>query len=126
MKPRPLQVLIVEPDLSLSFQYQLELLAGGHAANIVHSGEDGLAVITPRYDLVITDLRLPAMSGEVFVLEIRSRQDLRHIPVLVIATSPTLPDSLRNGLTTLRQKPFDWDHFLLFVTEAAGRGRLPH
>lgn len=121
---RPLLVLVVESELPLAGLYQLDLVQQGHRANVVHSALHALEVVTPAYDVVVTDLRLPDMPGEDFIQALRARPGCADLPVLVIAADQTLPAAIDDGATRLRRKPFDLEHFVSYVTEAAGMGRF--
>lgn len=124
MNDRQLLVLVVEPERPLAGLFQLDLTARGHRVNVVHSAEHALEVLTPHYDVVVTALRLPIMTGEEFIVEMRSRPGYDALPVLVIAREEVLPESIQNEATYLRRIPFDLDHFTRYVTEAAGAKRF--
>lgn len=126
MKERVLLVLVVEPERPLAALFQLDLAQRGHRVAAVHSGEHALGVLTPEYDLVVTSLDLPDMTGEEFILEIRAQVGYRDLPVLVISTDTDLPESIRGGATHLRRKPFPLQHFVKYATDAAGLIRLPN
>ena len=126
MTERELLVLVVEPERPLAALFQLDLAQHGHRVSAVHSAERALEVLTPQYDLVITSLDLPEMTGEQFILQLRSRVGYADLPVLVIATATELPESLRDGATQLRRKPFALEQFVRYVTEAAGPTRFPN
>lgn len=117
-------VLIVENERPLAALYQLDLAQRGHRVNVVHSAEHALKVLTPEYDVVVTDLRLPEMSGEGLILAMRAHAAYVDLPVLVIAADRTLPASLRDAATSLRRKPFELEMFVDYVKEAAGIGRF--
>ena len=121
---RKLLILIAEAEHKVAYAYQLSLLERGHRVNVVHSAEDALETITPEFDLVITDLRLPEMTGEQMILSMRAQPALEDLPVLVIAAAKTLPDSLVGRATTLRRKPFDVEALPAYVSSAAGRSRF--
>lgn len=121
---RQLLVLVVESELPLAALYQLDLLQEGHRVNVVHSAEHALKVLTPTYDVVVTDLRIPDMPGEEFIRALRARPGCADLPVLVIAADSSLPEAIDDGATSLRRKPFELEHFVSYVTEAAGKGRF--
>lgn len=123
MKHRQLQVLVVEPDRPLAALFQLDLTQRGHSVNVVHTAEHALEVLTTGYDIVVTGLRLPEMTGERFVQAIRLQPGYADLPVLVIATDQALPPSISDEATRLRRKPFDLERFVDYVTDAAGPGR---
>ena len=122
MKDRQLLVLVVEPDRPLAALFQLDLAQRGHRVNVVHSGEHALEVLTPNYDVIVTDLRLP--EGEQFIHSMRAQPGYADLPVLVIAAERSLPKSMTDSATQLRRKPFDLEHFADYVADAAGPGRF--
>ncbi|HUQ16477.1 MAG TPA: response regulator [Candidatus Saccharimonadales bacterium] len=126
MKKRELLVMVVETERPLAYLFQLDLAQHGHRVNVVHSAEHALKVLTPKYDLVVTSLDLPDMSGEQFLLKMRARVGYADIPVLVIAPDAELPPSIRDDATQLRRKPFDLAHFVRYATDAAGPSRFPN
>jgi CheY-like chemotaxis protein len=124
VKDRQLLVLVVEPDRPLAALFQLDLTQRGHSVNVVHSAEHALKVLTPEYDVVVTGLRLPEMTGERFIQSMRVRPGYADLPVLVIAADMALPVSISDDATRLRRKPFNLEHFADYVAEAAGPGRF--
>lgn len=117
-------VLIVENERPLAALYQLDLTQRGHRVNVVYSAEHALKVLTPEYDVVVTDLRLPDMSGEGLILEMRAHSAYADLPVLVITADQARPEALRDAATSWRRKPFDLERFVDYVKEAAGPGRF--
>ncbi len=124
MKERQLLIMVVEPDLPLAALFQLDLTQRGHNVNVVHSAEHALKVLTPEYDVVVTGLRLPEMTGERFIQSMRAQPGYADLPVLVIAADVALPKSITDSATRLRRKPFNLEHFVDYVAEAAGPGRF--
>lgn len=125
MKERQLLIMVVQPDRPLAALFQLDLTQRGHNVNVVHSGEHALKALTLEYDVVVTGLRLPEMTGERFIQSMRAQPGYADLPVLVIATDAALPKSMAaDSATSLRRAPFDLEHFVDYVAEAAGRGRF--
>ncbi|HST59962.1 MAG TPA: ATP-binding protein [Longimicrobium sp.] len=74
-----------------------------------------------RPDLILLDLHLPDLSGEVVLHELRADERTRHIPVLVISADATTRqvERLRSaGARDYLTKPLDVDHFLAAVDGA--------
>ena len=73
-----------------------------------------------RPDLILLDLNLPRRSGHEVLAEIKSHEDLRVIPVVVLTTSAAEEDVLRsyqlhaNAYVT---KPVDFDQFIGVVRQ---------
>jgi CheY-like chemotaxis protein len=74
----------------------------------------------PRPDLVLLDLNLPRKDGREVLADVKSDQDLRTIPVVVLTTSQAEEDVLRsydlhaNAYVT---KPVDFDRFIGVVRQ---------
>jgi PAS domain S-box-containing protein len=72
-------------------------------------------------DLILLDLHLPDLSGEVVLHELRADERTRHIPVLVISADATTRqvERLRSaGARDYLTKPLDVDQFLAAVDGA--------
>ena len=75
------------------------------------NGRDALAQLHgAAYDLLITDWNMPGMSGLDLVREVRRRDALKAIPILMITTMSTKEDivvALKAGVNHYVVKPFD-------------------
>jgi putative two-component system response regulator len=80
-----------------------------------------------RFDLVITDIRMPGMDGHAFLAEIRVRDP--QVPVIVATGNASLENAiraLRDGASGMLMKPFTADEFGREVTAALERARIRH
>ena len=78
-------ILIIEdePDLAELVRFHLE--QAGFAAEVAHSGREGLdAIRRARPALVVLDLMLPDLSGTDVCREVRTDPKLRDLPVLML------------------------------------------
>jgi|GEM_PF-480297 len=77
-------VLIVEDNSEMLHHLEQILVEDWHVTT-APDGEAALAALEEkRPDLVLTDVMMPRMSGERLVLEIRERDELRDVPVVVL------------------------------------------
>lgn len=92
----------VEAELPRHEDEHVELVVAARA-------EGGLAILDERpVDLIITDVRLPGMSGIEFLQRVQARD--RRIPVLVISwvnAVDTAVEAMRHGAFDYIVKPFD-------------------
>jgi len=51
-----------------------------------HGGEALRIMLRHRVDLVLTDVNMPVMNGEQFLLRMREHDPFSHIPVLIVST----------------------------------------
>jgi PAS domain S-box-containing protein len=104
----PLNILIVEDDVLIRMSTVDMLNEIGHNSIEAGSAEEGLqALEREKLDIVLTDLGLPGMSGEVFAQLVRQRRP--ELPIIFATgmnSAPTLDD---NSRTALLAKPFGID-----------------
>jgi two-component system alkaline phosphatase synthesis response regulator PhoP len=96
--PRP-RILIVEDERDIAGLIKHTLERSGEAdAEIVSSGDAALKSVTDHApDLVILDLNLPVLSGVEICRILRSRSDLKHVPIIML-TARTSEDDRVTGL----------------------------
>ncbi|MBA2380804.1 MAG: response regulator [Chloroflexi bacterium] len=78
-----------------------------------------------RFDLIVTDIRMPGMDGHAFLAEIRVRDP--EVPV-VVATGHASLDSairaIRDGASGMLMKPFTGEEFQAEVRAALEKARI--
>jgi CheY-like chemotaxis protein/tetratricopeptide (TPR) repeat protein len=80
------QVLIVEDDRALAGMIARAVEAEGYPVRIVHDGEAALeAVRSLAPGLVLLDLLLPRKDGRAVLRALRSEEETRELPVIVIS-----------------------------------------
>ena len=110
MTPRH-RVLIVEDEQDIAGLIKHALERGGDAeAEIVGSGDAALRVATERIpDLIILDLNLPVLSGIDVCRILRSRDEVRRVPIIML-TARTSEDErvagFEHGADDYVTKPF--------------------
>ena len=107
-KPR---VLIVEDEQDIAGLIKHALERSGDAdAEIVVSGDAALKAASDRVpDLIIPDLNLPVLSGLDVCRLLRSRSDVRHVPIIMLTARTSEDDrvsGLENGADDYVTKPF--------------------
>jgi CheY-like chemotaxis protein len=115
VRPR---VLVVDDDRSVRVIVCDMLTSLGYETDDAEGGVGGLALLERlQYDLVITDLRMPNMSGWDVVKAVRGR--LLTMPIIMISGFAT-DDDLRHAQAVrvpLLQKPFSMSEFQRVVHE---------
>jgi two-component system chemotaxis response regulator CheY len=80
-----------------------EILEAGH-------GQEGLDQAKNNWvDLILTDINMPTMDGITFIKELKSDEDLKSIPVIVISTEgrdDVVQKALELGASHYITKPF--------------------
>jgi response regulator RpfG family c-di-GMP phosphodiesterase len=78
-----------------------------------------------RFDLIVTDIRMPGMDGHAFLAEIRARDP--EVPVIVATGHASLDSAiraLRDGASGMLMKPFTGEEFQAEVRLALERSRI--
>ena len=113
------RILVVE-DQKLIRELSIRALTNaGYLVDAAENGQSGWeALQARRYDLVITDNRMPELSGHDLILKLRSAR--MRLPV-ILASGHILPEHLAMGSAlqpgTARPKPFTPDQLLAVVVK---------
>ena len=91
----PQRLLLIEDDRLLSDALRVGLAGAGYLVQTASHGYTGLRLAqSQRPDLVLLDLRLPELSGDGVLAELRRDPRTAEIPVVVVAGQPeTLSDA---------------------------------
>jgi two-component system, chemotaxis family, chemotaxis protein CheY len=84
-------------------------------------GLQGLTILdTEKVDLIITDLKMPKMDGKTFIRKIKSSEDKKNIPIVVVSSldNSILQERLtREGVMAVIGKPLSPAKVLEFMGE---------
>jgi two-component system response regulator PilR (NtrC family) len=120
------RVLVVDDERSMRELLEIVLKREGYEVLVAGSGADAVRVLErQRVDLLISDLRMPDMSG-VDVLRAGKQLDpeLSAIVVTAFASTDTAVEAMRLGACDYLTKPFDVDELKILVRQTLERGRL--
>jgi len=124
----PVEILMAEDnpgDVTLT----RKALKEGKLTNNLHVVNDGVEAMTylngegeyadrPRPDLILLDLNMPRKDGRAVLEEIKSDDDLKRIPVVVLTSSEAEEDVAKSyelHANAYLTKPIDFDGFLDIV-----------
>jgi CheY-like chemotaxis protein len=130
----PIEVLLVEDDpgdVMMTQEALGELAVPRRFASrlsVVHDGDEALSYLrregqfakVARPDLILLDLNLPRRDGREVLAEIKTDDDLRQIPVVVLTTSQADEDivhSYQLHANAYVTKPVDFDRFIAVVRQ---------
>ena len=129
MSQQQKQVLIVDDDEGV--RYTIAGILEDHDAEVIQAsgGEEALAILdgdpADMPGLVITDLRMPGMSGLELIDAITARPDP---PKVVLTTAPgserMAVDAVKRGAYDYFRKPFEMDELMAVVDRALESVRL--
>lgn len=82
----PIKIVIVEDNIALAEIYKTRLELLGYAVKVAADGEYGLTLIeTERPKLVILDLMVPKVAGDMVLEKMRSSEWGKDIKVLIVS-----------------------------------------
>ncbi len=116
-----LRVLIVDDDQNMTRTLADILTAFGHSVQTASSAAEGLAKLaTDAYHCVISDVRMPDISGVDFYQAIR--QSYGDLPVLLITAyvgRDWMAQLEAQGACTVLEKPFDISQLMAWLNDVA-------
>jgi DNA-binding NtrC family response regulator len=122
------QVLIVDDEVKLRRTLAEILSADGY--DIAESGSVGEAlqsIADRRPDIVFCDWKMPGSDGDKLLIELRDRDLLRAMPVVIITahgTSQNAIQAMQLGAYDFVTKPFDLDEICATARRALDHARL--
>src|SRR5438045_3929191 len=125
MKSRP-KILLIEDDSSIVGGLKKELQAEGYEVAVATRGDNGLAQAKAQpFDVVITDLKMPGLSGLELVEQLHaSKPKLPIILMTAFGTTETAIEATKLGAYDYLLKPFDMAELLDLIAKAAACNRL--
>ncbi|HEU5122733.1 MAG TPA: sigma-54 dependent transcriptional regulator [Verrucomicrobiae bacterium] len=107
-------ILLIEDDRSTASALQNVLQAEGYAVAVVNRGDEGLNQARQNNcDLVITDLRLPGLSGMDLIAQLHAAKP--KLPIIMMTahgTTETAIEAMKLGAIEYLVKPFEVDELL--------------
>lgn len=115
MEPK---ILVVEDNPETLDIVTITLEQNGYHVLVAADGLGGLAVaLSESPQLIITDLKMPAMDGLEMIRELRRQAITRHIPIIAMSAYRIehQTDAIMAGADRVLGKPFTPDMLMSFV-----------
>ncbi len=113
-------ILIVDDDQDILKLISIRLRAAGYDTATANNGVEAMSAIAlQRPDIVISDLRMPAMDGMALLESVHNTHPT--LPVIILTAHGSIPDAVRatqRGVFGFLTKPFDSKELLLQVAAA--------
>ena len=113
-------ILVVDDDQDILKLISMRLVAAGYHITTANNGAEAMSSIAlQRPDLVISDLRMPAMDGMALLEAVHSAHPT--LPVIILTAHGSIPDAVRatqRGVFGFLTKPFDSQELLQQVAAA--------
>ncbi|MEA1921116.1 MAG: sigma-54 dependent transcriptional regulator [Pseudomonadota bacterium] len=123
---RNLHIMVVDDEQSMCDFLEIILLRNGYQVSCF---TDAFAAVTSlettNYDLVISDLKMPTMSGLELLRTVKKRTPTTEtIMITAFASTATVIEAMKNGAFDYINKPFKVDEVLLTVEKALKNSQL--
>jgi len=120
------KILLIEDDSGISDTLQRVLMGEGHLVTVEKRGDDGLArAAADSFNVVITDLRLPGLTGLELIRQLRAAQP--RLPIILttaFGTADIAIEATKLGAFDYLLKPFNMPQLLDLILKAAESNRL--
>jgi len=114
------KILVVEDHHDTSFTLCKLLKLEGYDVEHAIDGMAGYQTATDGHpDLIVTDIQMPRMNGIDMIRQIRSQDDFRGTPIIVMSAygKRIIDDAMAAGADSYVEKPLDIDKFLTAVKD---------
>src|SRR3954447_9603739 len=120
------RILVCDDQEMMRDSLASTLVREGHEVTAANDG--GLALqrlSSAKFDLLITDLKMPRMTGIELLAEAKKlRPEMPVVIMTAFATVQTAVDAMKQGAYEYIQKPFDGDEIKLLVDRTLEHNRL--
>lgn len=117
-------ILIVDDTILLAEVIADMLRMEGFRVTHATNGADALVMLeSEKYDLILSDLRMPGMDGIEFIQQVRGNKALPNIPIIVLsaqASGGSKSESLQAGADLFLIKPFDEQELISSINHFLG------
>jgi len=100
------------------------LIENGHTVTTADDGVEGLeATRAQQFDMILSDINMPNMTGISMVSKVRRLPGYEHIPIIMLTTESSdfkKDKAKKMGATGWLQKPFDPDRLMKAVNKLVG------
>ena len=117
-------ILLIEDDLvdQMTVKRAFKELKVINELRVANNGEEGLEMLKDetldKPGIILLDLNMPKMNGIEFLQEIKTYEEFKTIPVIVITTSKHERDKVESfqlGVSGYMIKPVDYEQFLEII-----------
>jgi len=120
-------ILVGDDETAITIALAKKLRRDGHECLTASSGEEALGRVgAEELDLVITDVRMPGMSGIELLKQVKLHDS--SVPVIVMSAYTDINfaiEALRSRADDFLLKPFNLDDFSLSVARSLGERSTP-
>ena len=120
-----LRLLLIDDDpLQLSMMEAMLQHQSLDVTTCNHPDELFICLQQQRYDIIITDIQMPAMNGIDLITKIKELPNAQDIPVIAMTARSDMGSALlsQHGFATCLHKPFIGKELMQVIADVAGTG----
>ena len=121
-------ILVVDDSLLIRNMMKQGLSQQGFEIILGEDGKEGLQLAIDHHpDLVITDFEMPQMNGRELTRELKKREALADIPVVMLTAADSVIDRAKGehaGVSAFLSKPFQPEKLVVIVEKLVAERRL--
>ncbi len=93
------KIMVVDDEPDILAMIEMILNRKGYETVLAEGGEEALKLLGEmRPDLILLDLMMPRMDGTEFLRRLRSDENLKDIPVVVVSVRSTIEKESREAM----------------------------
>lgn len=114
------RILVIDDEEIVRVSCKKCLIPEGYDVDVAANGVEGLSMTeNNRYDVILTDLKMPDMDGMEFLVKVKERHpDTKVIMITGYSTVEHAVKAMRMGAYNYIEKPFTPDALIEAVKEA--------
>jgi DNA-binding NarL/FixJ family response regulator len=124
------RLLVVDDEVNLLRAVEACLRAEGFEVVTARSGPEALVSIAQTIpDLIVSDIRMPGMSGYELAQQLRASSRTVLVPVVFLTAKGEMGDRIegfRSGVDAYLTKPFEPDELIAVITNILSRVERTH
>lgn len=113
------KILVVDDDPDILSVMEILLSMKGFTVDVTARGDNTFSKIESfQPDLILLDVLISGHDGRTICKEIKSNENLRHLPVLMLSAHPGAAATISDyGADGFISKPFDVDNLLKKIND---------
>lgn len=118
------KILIIEDEKMVNYFLETRLKKEGFSVEIALNGQEALhKVYNKGYDLILTDMMIPNISGLELIMRIKKSELNSNVPILVLSglsSADLIVDVLAIGVNDYITKPFSIKVLMAKINQLLG------
>jgi adenylate cyclase len=114
-------VMVVDDEPGFCKMVQIRLEANDYNVITAFDGEEALAKLNEKPDVILLDVMMPKVDGYTFVREIKTDKEAKDIPIIVISAKSEMKEPfLMEGVNGFLVKPIDDKELIAMLKKLLG------